>query len=30
MEGSKAPSWGIRNDHGKLHEVLVGRPEYYR
>ena len=30
MNGTAAPKWGIRNDHGKLHEVLLGRPEYYR
>lgn len=25
-----ATDWGIRNDHGKLREVLLGRPDHYR
>ena len=22
--------WGINNDYAKLHDVLLGRPEFYR
>ncbi len=30
-DGSKPPTrWGINNDYARLHDVLLGRPEFYR
>ncbi len=30
VTGSRETSWGIDNDFARLHDVLLGRPEYYR
>lgn len=31
QDGQNAtPGWGINNDYAKLHDVLLGKPEYYR
>ena len=28
--GNSPPKWGINNDYAKLHDVLLGRPEFFR
>lgn len=28
--GKGLPKWGINNDYAKLHDVLLGRPEFFR
>ncbi|WP_166416605.1 dimethylarginine dimethylaminohydrolase family protein [Cochlodiniinecator piscidefendens] len=29
-DGTQAKKWGINNDYGKLHDVLLGRPDYFK
>ena len=30
MPDGELRKWGINNDYAKLHDVLLGKPEYYR